>query len=295
MKSKLLISPEATTNNVNSLLALVDYQLNKKNGDIEDYVLRQHASTLNEIKTKIARLWERMGNNPNLADAQRMNKLNALMSAIQRDIIKLTKTDIQILIKELKEVHTLSYDLSNNAFKQGLQLDLTFASLTPESIKAAVMNQYEKIKWNKSLVEHSGQYIADIREEITKGLIKGDTYTEIAANITSRANINASKVMRIVRTETHRVNNEGRLETFDRVKEAGDALGFKVKRIWKAIHDNRTRVSHNHLDGKPENNDGIFITELGSELKAPSVSAGNALAKDVINCRCTTLIKITNL
>ena len=65
-------------------------------------------------------------------------------------------------------------------------------------------------------------------------------------------------------------------------------MGIKVKKQWLATLDNRTRHSHQLLDGQIVDYDKPFKSVLGSKMMYPADKSG-AKAADLYNCRCTMI------
>ncbi len=59
--------------------------------------------------------------------------------------------------------------------------------------------------------EHAQKYMNDIRTELTRGLIEGEGYGKIAKAITDKTGIHFGRILRIDRTEGHRVQNAAKI------------------------------------------------------------------------------------
>ena len=55
--------------------------------------------------------------------------------------------------------------------------------------------------------------------------------------------------------------------------------------------DGRTRDSHRHLDGQRVTFGKVFVSELGSRMEYPGDTSHEALAADIIQCRCMAIYK----
>lgn len=135
--------------------------------------------------------------------------------------------------------------------------------------------------------------LAQIKESIIQGLIRGDSYTQMSGSISdvigsavykdgvqhfSGAMANS---MRIVSTETSRVMNDA---AFANMKQL-EAQGIDIKKMWSAVKDARTRPTHAGLDGIIKLIDQYYT--IGSDkAKKPG---GFSQVKNNVNCRCTIL------
>lgn len=128
-----------------------------------------------------------------------------------------------------------------------------------------------------------GKYMTNlkklIRNEISRGIVTGDSYSNIARNIANRSNQGFNKAMRIVRTEGHRIHSSSAL---DAMYEARDA-GADVVKQWDATLDGKTRKNHRKLDGQIRELDEPF--EVGGHKAMYPSDFGRP--EEDINCRCT--------
>lgn len=124
-----------------------------------------------------------------------------------------------------------------------------------------------------------------IRSNLSRGIISGKSWLDVVVDIASGMNtpfdIALKDAMRIVRTEGHRVNQQGYLDAGDEAK----SKGADILKQWDATMDSKTRPAHQQADGQIVEWDDYF-TVGGEKMKAPSVGGS---AKNVCNCRCQLL------
>jgi hypothetical protein len=93
-----------------------------------------------------------------------------------------------------------------------------------------------------------------------------------------------TKSWRVVRTETHRVQEGGKHDAV----AAADNSGIKMNKTWRTVRDSRVRrrprdkADHKMLDGVTLPADGIFKGVKGSGPAPGHLGA----AEEDINCRC---------
>lgn len=139
-------------------------------------------------------------------------------------------------------------------------------------------------KLSKGLYNRLGEDInalkLSIRAEVSRGIIEGSSWNDIATHIAKGMNspFNKSKniAMRIARTEGHRIQNEAQMDAITTAKDEG----ADVLKQWDATLDDRTRESHQMVDGEVREID----EEFSNGLMFPSDPTGDA--EEVINCRC---------
>ena len=122
--------------------------------------------------------------------------------------------------------------------------------------------------WNKQKVENS----------ITQGIIQGESVDQIAERLAKDLQTgNMNKMRMFARTALTGAQNAGRLKQMEDAK----ARGIDIKKQWIATLDDRTRDTHQHLDGSVVDIDQKF----SNGLRYPGDPYG--AAKEVFNCRCS--------
>lgn len=143
-------------------------------------------------------------------------------------------------------------------------------------LKAVTINS----KVSKKLYgKYVNQLKKDIQSEISRGIATGLSYSVMARNIDSKANVGFNKAMRIARTEGHGVQ----VQAANDAQHAAKRMGADVVKQWDAALDGRTRDSHRILDGEIRELDEPF----SNGMMYPSDPSGGAA--EVVNCRCALL------
>jgi hypothetical protein len=124
-----------------------------------------------------------------------------------------------------------------------------------------------------------------IKTNLSRGIVAGKSWLDVAVDIASGMNnpfdVALKDAMRIVRTEGHRVYQQGHLDAGDEAKKKG----ADILKQWDATLDGNTRSAHQEADGQIVEWDEDF-TVGGEKLKAPSIGGS---AWNVVNCRCQLL------
>ena len=141
----------------------------------------------------------------------------------------------------------------------------------PKMLPEWKIDQPKDYTWNEKRV----------RNAVTQGIIQGESIEEVGERLTSELSTsNAKKMDMFARTAVNGAQNAGRM---DRLHEA-EEMGIEVKKKWLATLDNRTRDTHQALDGQEQPIDEPFVVD-GMKIDYP----GDPLAPPelVYNCRCT--------
>lgn len=124
-----------------------------------------------------------------------------------------------------------------------------------------------------------------VRMELSRGIAGGKTWIEMAYQVANGMNSPFKKALndanRIIRTEGHRINQQGFLDAGDDAIESG----ADVVKQWDSTLDGFTRPWHREADGQIREWNEYFDVG-GEKMKAPSIGGS---ARNVCNCRCQLL------
>ena len=148
----------------------------------------------------------------------------------------------------------------------------------PQMLPVWKIDEAKDYIWNRQKVENC----------IMQGIIQGKPITEIASDMAnSLCSTNENKMLTFARTAMTGAQNAGRQEQMEDAEE----LGIKVKKKWVATLDDRTRDTHQDLDGQEVDIDEPFTvdTENGEvEIMFPGDPSCDDPAM-VYNCRCAMI------
>lgn len=145
-------------------------------------------------------------------------------------------------------------------------------------------------KISKGLYAKMGEDVAglkkSIRSELSRGISNGSSWLDIAGNIANGMNSPFNKALNrtvlIARTEGHRIQQEAAWEAQKVAKEKG----ANVVKQWCATLDDKTRETHQQLDGKIVEVDEPFTLPGGLSAMFPGDFGDPA---EDCNCRCQVL------
>lgn len=141
----------------------------------------------------------------------------------------------------------------------------------PKMLPEWKIDQPKDYKWNEKRV----------RNAVAQGIIQGESVEEVGDRLTGElATSNATKMDMFARTAINGAQNAGRM---DRLHEA-EEMGIEVRKKWLATLDQRTRDTHQALDGQEQPIDEPFVVD-GMKIDYP----GDPFAPPELsyNCRCT--------
>lgn len=143
-----------------------------------------------------------------------------------------------------------------------------------------------EIQIAKSVTNFSSQINTTSREVVisivNEGLDQGASIADIQRAIQQSRGYSPARALRIARTESTKIVNEGTVQSY---REA-QRVGIVVKKQWLSARDGSVRQSHRNLDGQTVGPNAVFKTIGGQEAQSPG--SFPTVAENV-NCRCTVV------
>lgn len=121
----------------------------------------------------------------------------------------------------------------------------------------------------------------NITQEISRGIASSLSYSDISRNLKNTSGVPLYNAKRIVRTESHRIQQQSAEDS----RRIAKNKGADIVRMWDAALDGRTRDSHRMVDGE--------IRELDEKFSNGLMFPGDPFggAAEVVNCRCVALTR----
>lgn len=172
--------------------------------------------------------------------------------------------------KNITEAFTELYEVMD--IEASKDIDANFNAINQIKVNEAIEDNWAGLTLSERMEEHKRKLNLSIKEEILKGIKRGDSLQNISRIISDKFNISYTNTMRLVRTESSRVMNEATLNNY---KENG------IKKYeYMAYLDNKTSKDCRRLDGK------TFDVE--------DAKAGVSLPPMHPNCRSTIIPFLEN-
>lgn len=233
------------------------------------------------------------------ATLQKKARYARFLSEVEDKVIKGTAEHNKIIKDTVNNTYKAAFNGMIDAVKKtdgkSKELKKVFESVKyvrPETLKDAVNNPVSGLTLNDNLEKNRAEMVYNIKQTIGIGLQNGDRYETMAKRVAESLDNDYNKAIRIVRTETHRVQQSGKLESIielDKKLQQGNS-GMRYFKTWKTAKDERVRrpkgknkANHQKMEGVEILCDEYFDLGHGIKTMAPGQS-GNAA--DDINCRC---------
>lgn len=279
--------------NLNKSAEEINRLINKRVKASQRAIAKQYAITLNEIRKELAKLYEKYetGGVLTYAEMAKFDRLSKFMKRIDKLLATHYKSLRKIIYDVLGESYLDGYYLTAWAVETDTLSRLAYSAVSAATITAMIENPISGLTLTERLQKNRSFIIYTIQQEITQGLVKGETYRTMAARLKGALEGDAVKAMRIVRTEAHRVQESSK---YDSALHA-HKNGVRMSKTWHSMKDERVRpgrgigkkpakkgADHRMLDGKKIPVDQDFVGKLGKG-KAPGQLGA---AGEDINCRC---------
>lgn len=161
----------------------------------------------------------------------------------------------------------------------GLASDVSFTIMSEDTVKR-LMTGKNHIGFRTVHVNPKRDYSWNAKRiwnELTAGIIQGESMGEIANRFYSVMGSNRKAAVRNARTAVTSAQNGGRMDAMWRAMEQG----YPAKKQWVATMDERTRLSHVLMGGETVDANKPF----SNGLMYPGDPDGDPA--EVYNCRCT--------
>jgi SPP1 gp7 family putative phage head morphogenesis protein len=254
----------------------------------EDAIVRQTAKAYKDAyqnaESEMALLF--INSNPEdvKLNAAKYNRLNNTLDSISKDYQKLTGKTLNATTKQGAKNYMNASQRIAWGVDQTSGLALSWGVVPVDAIRSSVFSEQSGRNVIVTMKDNSRQRIQSIRSTITRMIATGMSWDRAAEELQSQFNRGYSDAVRVIRTETARNYTEGTLNGISRAED----LGINLDRVWVATLDAETRDTHQALDGKVADEDGLFW--IGSD-SAPGPGLF-AEPENSINCRCAVVAQI---
>ncbi len=272
----------------------MSFQIDYKNGQrfvdkltpqLEKQIAKEYAGALKEIRATMAEFYAKYPMTyQEMSKYKRMEKLQGELKVIVNNLNRRLERDVG---NGLEDIYTHSHNILGYALENNYSFD--YAMPPQRAIVEAINNPIMGQTVTNALRDNRDYMARQINQTITRGLIRGDSYRDMARELrgTMESNLNRN-ALRIVRTEAHKVQSIAQLDS----TEYAESKGVKGKKVWVSTLDSRTRPDHQMMDGVEADDEGIFTLPDGSRGEAPGLLDNYA---QNINCRCTYIYVIDEM
>jgi len=243
-----------------------------------------YKQALLQVQGELTKIYNKYSNNGILtyAEMSKYNRLKSLEDNMVIEINRLTKETVKIIDRLRPEVYQESFYRYAWALDNGMGVRLNWGVISPETIKSNLANHF----YDSAKIKLPFTTRIAVMDALNAGLPIGKSLEKMAKDMRGAFNGSQYNALRVARTEGLTAVSMGQDELFQKA----DKIGIKGKEVWIATLDDRTRITHQAMDGTEKGIDGFFPGPGDERARYPrdfNLSAGER-----VNCRCTVIYRV---
>ena len=210
--------------------------------------------------------------------------LNALIKQLTDQIAKTNADAVAAINGYAPIVAAEQANFAEYAIEDGTTLNPSFTLINQDTVLRLIKDSPAVLPKAKAKIAKNKQWnTPKLRSALTHAIVQGDSIPKLSKKVEEICGSNKAIATRNARTMMTGARNAGTLAAYVRSEQNG----MHIQKQWMAALDERTRVSHRHLDGeiKPVNE------KFSNGLMHPGDTKGRPA--EVYNCRCT-MVPIVN-
>ena len=218
-------------------IELHDKKIEKDTLKLEKQLKKIFVDTSKEIKKELAYFY---ANNTNIGNYENY-RLESTLKAIYIALDTLFNEEEEKLNKRLVEAYMDTYKYFDNL----LNINTSFETINIGLVEQVVKTNWSGLSFSERIWENRRKLALTLKEELKKGLIRGESLQEISRIMADKLNNEYSNALRLVRTETAWVQCEATKQNY----LDNDIKYYEIS----AFLDNRTSKICKSMDGEVVN------------------------------------------
>ena len=213
------------------------------------------------------------------------DRYKAMIDTLAEDMARTNDIAKSTINGHMEEVYSMNRNYATYQVEKDSMIDTSYTLYNRRSTEALFKNKksllpaprpgtkawqaaHDKdLRWNQQKINSS----------LIQGLLQGDSIPDIAKRLINVVGMNRAAAVRNARTMTTSIENKGRDDAYEDLREKG----VELDTIWVSTLDDRTRHSHRMLYGEVrDENTGKY----SNGLRYPGDPLGDP--EEVYNCRC---------
>ncbi|KEH97205.1 phage minor head protein [Clostridium botulinum] len=249
--------------------------------DTNKLLLTNYKSSLIEMKKLLNSYLNRYGE-LSFQEWLKVDRLKSLINQINVILDNTYKNNETLISNHAQDSYSKAY---NGLFYQlevetGLILDFTM--IDTKTVEKAIQMPIDGLRLSERLYDkHLHNLKLKTKGALTRGLINGSGYRDIAGDISNIGVADYKQALRIAITEGNRLRSLAREDSYQEASK----LGIGLKKRWLSTLDHKTRDTHRALDGVTIGIDEEFEIR-GYKALQPRLFG---VASEDIHCRCDTI------
>jgi len=208
---------------------------------------------------------------------------NNMLNQLAEDMTNQNKIAASMINEALPEVYAINHNYGTYEAETGSGRDTTYTMYDKFTVKRLLQDgQLQLPKPSPKVAKDKRWNRQHIQSAVLQGILTGEPMGDIAQRLLSVAKMTESAAIRNARTAVTGAENAGRIDSYIRAQN----MGIKMKQVWMATLDSRTRDSHAMMDGEKR--------DPGKEFSNGCRYPGDPEGKpgEIYNCRCTLVAEV---
>jgi len=258
-----------------------DRAYNARLRDTRRQIVALYAALYAALRMILAGTYERYARDGKLTyeEMRKYNRLPKLEAEIREELRKLGGKSARLTERELAEAYREMYFDTGAALEKAAGIAIGYAVLRGLLVDEAVARPTTGMSILERIFMHRDDLAARVRQIVTRGLMRGATYSQMMADVRKQLSLDAVRATRWVNTEAHRLLNEARWQAGLEAK----AAGVELRKVWVTMADERVRDTHVGMEGQIREIDEYFESPSGAKTLYPG---GFGVLEEDTNCRC---------
>lgn len=206
-----------------------------------------------------------------------------MLDQLAEDMTNQNKIAASMINETLPEVYAINHNYGTYEAETGSGRDTTYTMYDKFTVKRLLQDgQLQLPKPSPKVAKDKRWNRQHIQSAVLQGILTGEPMGDIAQRLLSVAKMTESAAIRNARTAVTGAENAGRIDSYIRAQN----MGIKMKQVWMATLDSRTRDSHAMMDGEKR--------DPGKEFSNGCRYPGDPEGKpgEIYNCRCTLVAEV---
>ena len=267
-------------------LKRLNAESDKMLGSYERTLRRAYTSLLKDMQNVIANTYAKLDDNDLIGSLMKYNRADNVEQVLTNLINEFSKAKYKGMYNQLRDQLLFAYNYYYTSLVEVAAKSYKLTPLKKEFLTAAIENGLSGLTLKETLQRDRQNIIYSLKSNLIQGVNRGESYSTMAKRMQKVINNDYQKAVRIARTETHRVKEEGCYQSALK----GEKAGIKQVKTWNSSNDSRTRREHRRLDGKTIPLEEYF--RVGSRKALKPGDTGDP-AHDC-NCRCFLTFEIVD-
>jgi hypothetical protein len=262
---------------------------------VEAQIRRNFEIALHGIIAEIGLIFAKLETDGKLtyAEMAKYNRLRRLEKQIMAQVDKMSAKNQRALRRLLRQAYSHSYEWMAWAIEREAKARLRYKAVPLEQIDRIIEEPIGGRPLKGRLSRLRKQTIDELFRRITADLVEGATLRKMTEDVREVLNTSHFDTVRIVRTESHRIQEAATLASAEHATEQGVVMLKK----WNSLHDEKVRhtaaANHRMMDGQEVRADEDFELRPGGGRGAAPGNTG--VAAHDINCRCFVTYRIAEV